>query len=183
MTLKLAYWDNPFLRKKAKTVEKFDDEFKDYIRDFLIRFQDPKLFGPNSIPIGLAATQIHSDLRYFAICPYEEVNGKPTYGPPEIFINPVLTEPSNELVTEDEGCLSFPGLYLPVERPLSITAEWQDIDGKTHKKRFSGYLARQIMHENDHLNGVLFIDRISKNLRKRVKTQLDRIKKKYAKNS
>lgn len=181
MNLKLLYWDDPFLRKKVPPVEVFDDAFKAYVKLFLEQFSEPDMFSPGSIPIGLAATQVKSNYRFFAICPHEFINGKDTYGPPEIFINPELSEPSNELVTADEGCLSFPGLYLPIERPQSITLEWQDINGKKFKKRFSGYVARQIMHENDHLNGVLFIDRVSKNIRKRIKTQLDAIKRKYSK--
>ena len=79
----------------------------------------------------------------------------------------------------DEGCLSFPLFYLPITRPVSITVEAQDINGKVFKERLSGYYARQVMHENDHLNGVVYIDRISKNLRKRLKTDLDKLKKKY----
>lgn len=181
MNLKLAYWDDPYLRKKVPEVKSFDEKFRAFVKTFLEKFSEPDMFSPGSIPIGLAATQIRSDYRLFAICPHETVNGKDSYGPPEIFINPVLSEPSEELIEADEGCLSFPALYLPVVRPEAITLEWQDIEGKKHKKRFSGYVARQIMHENDHLNGVLFIDRISKGLRKRIKDQLNDIKSKYLK--
>ena len=177
MTHKLLYWDNAWLRKKAEPVSEINNEVKAFIQEFLEKFKHPDLFSPGSIPIGLAATQVGSPYRIFAVCPHQIVNNKDTYGPPKIFINPVLTEPSDELMIADEGCLSFPGLYLPVLRPESITIEWQDTEGKSFKKRVSGYYARQIMHENDHLNGVLFIDRVSKNIRKRIKNDLDAIKK------
>jgi len=179
MNLKLAYWGNAFLRKKVPEIKVFDDEFKAFVKLFLEKFSEPDMFSPGSIPIGLAATQVESNYRFFAICPHEVINEKDSYGPPEIFINPKLSEPSDEFIIADEGCLSFPGLYLPVLRPESVTLEWQDIEGKKHKSRFSGYVARQIMHENDHLNGVLFIDRISRSVRKSIKGQLDVLKKKY----
>lgn len=179
MTLKLAYWDDPWLRKKVPPVTEFNDEFKAFVKLFLESFQEPNKFCPGATPIGLASTQVRSNYRLFAICPYQLVDEEVTFGPPELFINPELSEPSDLFVTEDEGCLSFPKLYIPIERPDAITVEWQDIDGNKLKKRFEGFVARQIMHENDHLNGVLFIDRISKSQRKRIKNQLDSIKNKY----
>ncbi len=178
MTYKLLYWDNPFLRTKAEPIAEITDEVKAFAKEFLEKFSQPDLFSPGSIPIGLAANQIGSKYRIFAVCPHQLINGRDSYGPPQVFINPILSEPSEELLVDDEGCLSFPGIYLPVARPESITVEWQDIEGKKFKERISGYFARQVMHENDHLNGVLFIDRVSKNLRKRLKKDLDHLKKK-----
>ncbi len=180
MKLKLAYYNHPWLRKKAEANTPINDETKAFVKVFLEHFKEPDLFSPGSIPIGLAATQVHSNHRIFAVCPHHMVNDRDSYGPPVIFINPKLSEPSNDLLIADEGCLSFPGLYLPIARPESITVEWQDVEGNNFKERLSGYYARQVMHENDHLNGVLFIDRVSKNIRKRIKSDLDRMKKKYA---
>ena len=177
MTLKLLYWDDSWLRKKADEVVEINDEVRAFAKEFLEKFEKPDMFSPGSIPIGLAATQVGSAYRIFAVCPHQIVDKKDSYGPPKLFINPILSEPSNDLLVADEGCLSFPGLYLPVVRPESITVEWQDVDGKKFKERISGYYARQIMHENDHLNGVLFIDRVSKSIRKRIKNDLDLLKK------
>lgn len=181
MSLKLVYWDNPFLRKKALPVAEINDEVRAFAKEFLDQFTKPDLFTPGSIPIGLAATQVGSLYRIFAVCPHQTINGKDSYGAPVLFINPILSDPSAEEILADEGCLSFPGLYLPVYRPESITIEWQDLEGKTHKERLSGYFARQVMHENDHLNGVLFIDRVSQNIKKRIKTELDSLKKRCKK--
>ncbi|MCH9631760.1 MAG: Peptide deformylase [Chlamydiae bacterium] len=177
MTLKLHYWEHSWLRKKADEVVEINDEVKAFVKEFLEKFTQPDMFSPGSIPIGLAATQVGSAYRIFAVCPHQMDGKRDSYGPPKLFINPVLSEPSDNLLIADEGCLSFPGLYLPVIRPESITVEWQDIEGKKFKERVSGYYARQIMHENDHLNGVLFIDRVSKSIRKRIKNDLDLIKK------
>ncbi len=180
MDLKLAYWDNPWLRKKAEARTELNLETQAFIKSFLAAFHTPQMFGPNSYPIGLAATQVRSSHRIFAVCPHELVDGKDHYGPPKLFINAILSEPSDEAELADEGCLSFPGLYLPIQRPYAITVEWQDETGATFKERISGYYARQVMHENDHLNGVVFTDRLAPQYKKRIKGHLDRLKKKYA---
>ncbi|MCH9633649.1 MAG: Peptide deformylase [Chlamydiae bacterium] len=174
---KLIYWDNPWLRKKAELHTEITEEVKEFVKKILHMMTEGVLRTPTSIPIGLASTQVQSFYRLFIVCPYLGDESQERWGPPKVFINPKLSEPSDELEMLDEGCLSFPKLYLPVTRPSSITVEYQDIDGRSFKDRISGYYARQVMHENDHLNGVLFIDRISKNLRKRLKSDLDALKK------
>ena len=177
--LHLVYWDNPWLRKKAEPYTELTDEVKLFVKKMIHMMTDGKLATPTSIPVGLASTQVESDYRLFIVCPYlgDEQGGR--YGPPKVFINPKLSDPSPEMEIADEGCLSFPQFYIPVPRPVSITVEAQDEHGRSFKERLSGYYARQVMHENDHLNGVVFIDRISKNLKKRLKRDLEEIKKRY----
>lgn len=177
--LKLVYWDNPWLRKKAEPHTEITDEVKDFVRRLLHKMTKGDLATPTSVPIGLAATQVQSTFRIFIVCPFQGDDHQERWGPPKVFINAKLSEPSYELETYDEGCLSFPQFYIPVTRPASITVEAQDIDGNVFKERLHGYYARQVMHENDHLNGVVFIDRISKNLKKRLKKDLEEIKKRY----
>ena len=79
-----------------------------------------------------------------------------------MFINPHLSLPSEESWKAAEGCLSIPMIRSIVERPKEITVEYTTIEGKKIKERVSGWTARVIMHENDHLNGILFIDRLEK---------------------
>lgn len=179
MTHKLVYWDNPWLRKKAEARTEINDDVRAFIKEMLHMMTEGDLATPTSVPIGLAATQIQSQYRVFIVCPYQGDQAEEKWGKPKVFINAVLSEPSDELEMQDEGCLSFPSFYIPIVRPSSITVEYQDIEGKTHKERLHGYYARQVMHENDHLNGVVFIDRLSKNFRKRVKSDLDSLKKRY----
>ena len=181
MALKLVHWDHPSLRTKCEPKTEFTDEVKQFIKDLLDIMHGKDLYTKTSRPIGLAAPQVESKFRIFSVCPYQLINDKEEFGPAKIYVNPKLSEPSLEFEIQDEGCLSFPGLYLPIERPYEITLEYQDENGKHHKERLSGFYARQIMHENDHLNGVLYIDRISKTSRKRLKSRLDTIKKRFSK--
>lgn len=175
MTLKLAYFGHPCLRLKAQPVEKVDEEVQNYIKDLI---QKMTSFETG---IGLASTQVAILKRIFVILPAITVSqDKIEWGPPEIYINPILSNPSKEWEMLDEGCLSIPGLYLPVRRPYSVEVEALNFEGHHFKKTVYGFHARQVMHENDHLNGVLFIDRVDPALRKRFQTRLDQIKKKFA---
>ena len=87
---------------------------------------------------------------------------------PQVFINPEVTEESGEKNIHEEGCLSIPEYYEDVERPAKVTIRYLDLDGKQHEIEAEGLLATCIQHEIDHLNGVLFIDHISKLKRDRV---------------
>jgi peptide deformylase len=93
---------------------------------------------------------------------------------PQVFINPELLGTSNEKNIHEEGCLSIPEYYEEVERPAQVKVRYLDLDGKAHEVEANGLLATCIQHEIDHLNGVLFIDHISKLKR-------DRVIKKFAK--
>ena len=103
----------------------------------------------NAEGAGLAAPQIGQSLR---LC-IALVNGKHTP-----FINPEITWRSEKKDTMEEGCLSLPGIWLPVTRPLSITITYQDIKGKNQERKLEGFDARVIQHEIDHLEGILIVD-------------------------
>lgn len=103
--------------------------------------------------VGLAAPQVGIDMRLFVVDDHEGVRRE--------FINPEIIETSMENVELEEGCLSIPGVYHGVERPAQVTVQAQDLKGKTFKIQASNLLARALQHENDHLNGVVFIDRLS----------------------
>ena len=96
-----------------------------------------------------------------------------------VFINPKLSNPDPESTSESEGCLSIPGIYIPVERPKTIEVEALDLEGNTFKILCMGYQARCCMHENDHINGVLMTDRTDPRTKRQIDQQINEIKKKF----
>lgn len=172
MLLDIVLLGHPALRKRAKEVAVISQE----IRDLIANMIETVNYSPNRI--GLAAPQVDADWRIFVIRPIlNEGTSDLQYGPAEVYINPLLSNQSEETVLEQEGCLSLPEVYAPVPRPKSITVTAQDINGETFIKNLSGYYARQVMHENDHLNGVLFIDRVLNKDRKKLKKDVALLKK------
>jgi peptide deformylase len=99
---------------------------------------------------------------------------------PEIIINPILTNPSKELVTMLEGCMSLPGLHVEVTRPSAIHVSYMNIKGEMIEEDLVEFRARMFMHENDHLNGVLSIDRMDPKERRRIEPRLRALKEKYS---
>lgn len=114
-------------------------------------------FMTSTFGIGLAANQIGLTKRVF-VMGSETIEGFPK---PFAVFNPVILEASKELVLDEEGCLSYPGLYLKLKRPEWIIAQYQDSDGVLHEIKIDGYLSKCFQHELDHLNGVCFVDRAS----------------------
>jgi peptide deformylase len=115
-------------------------------------------FMLNHNGIGLAANQLNIKKRVFAI------GSKNVPGFPEPFcvFNPVILEASEEHVLDKEGCLSFPGLWLHLQRPKMIVAQYQNSKGETKEAKVEGYLAKCFQHELDHLNGICFVDKVSR---------------------
>jgi peptide deformylase len=118
--------------------------------------------------IGLAANQVDLPLRLFVA----NLAADPNEGEELVFINPVLSRPKG-LEEQDEGCLSFPEMYGPVKRPKQIQVNAYGLDGKEIRSDLDGMLARVVQHEFDHLDGVLFIDRMSPTARLDVNPTLD----------
>ena len=175
MILSLKYYDDNFLREKSDPINQITNEIKKLIDD-MIETMDA-LDG-----VGLAAAQVGKHLRLFILRPVlKKPDDSCTLGPVEVFINPQLSNPSKETEIMEEGCLSFPGIHESVERPVSIDVSATDLNGKIFKIIAKGFYAREIMHENDHLNGTLFIDRLDKVTRKKIEPQLQAIKEKYKK--
>jgi peptide deformylase len=102
---------------------------------------------------------------------------QPTRREPRIFINPEILDPSEELSVYNEGCLSVPEIYAEVERPARIRARWQDLDGKVHEEAMDGLLATCLQHEMDHLEGILFIDHLSRLKRQMALKKLEKLRK------
>jgi peptide deformylase len=102
---------------------------------------------------------------------------QPVRNDPRVFVNPEILEPSEDLKTWQEGCLSVPEIYADVDRPARCRVRWQDLDGKTHEEDMEGMLAVCIQHEMDHLEGVLFIDHLSRLKRQMALKKLDKLRK------
>lgn len=168
--LPITYYGAPILRKKTNPVTQFDAALKSFIEDM-----HETLIASNGI--GLAAPQVNSSQSIFIMqIPEEDAEGKMQDGPLIICINPKLSNPSADLWERGEGCLSIPGIYVPVVRPNSITLEAQDETGAHFKMELSGLAARCAMHENDHLNGVLMIDRVHPNVKAKIAPALQKLK-------
>ncbi len=114
---------------------------------------------------GLAAIQVGVPLKLFIV--EATVTGADESAPPLVFINPKIIELSKEKKTADEGCLSFPDIFVPIERSLRATVRATDLTGETFEMAGEGLLARAIQHESDHLNGKLLADYVG-----RIKRQL-----------
>ena len=160
MNLVLQMYGNSILRKKAIEISNCNSELK---------LLSEKMFEVmyQARGIGLAAEQVGRTERLFVIdIPHSsdiDENGSrenPSIDMPLVFINPVIISHSDDTSKGIEGCLSFPGITAEIDRWNEIDAKYQDLDGETHIIRAKGLLARAIQHELDHLNGVLFIDRM-----------------------
>jgi peptide deformylase len=152
MTIKpLIILPDPILRVASKPVERVDEAVKRFADDMLETMYD----APG---IGLAAIQVGEPLRMLVIDLSKEDEEKA----PRVFLNPEILSSSDERSVYEEGCLSIPDYYAEVERPASVRLRWLGLDGQTHEEEADGLLATCLQHEVDHLNGVLFIDHISK---------------------
>jgi peptide deformylase len=124
--------------------------------------------------IGLAAVQVAQPIRLITMDLAKKEDDGESKPRPRVFINPEIVSSSEELSTYEEGCLSIPEYYEAVERPARVRVRFMDLDGKLHEEDAEGLYATCIQHEIDHLNGVLFVDYLSKLKR-------DRVLKKFAK--
>ncbi|NGX42644.1 MAG: Peptide deformylase [Chlamydiae bacterium] len=173
MKLPLAYYGDPMLRKKGVAVEVIDDEIRQLVRDMV-----DTMIEHNGI--GLAAPQVHRSLDIFiTAAPNKQPDGSWKPGELRVFINTKILFVSEEKESTSEGCLSIPTLYAEVVRPVKIRIHATDLDGNEFEEEFSGLEARDILHENDHVNGVLFVDRIQGKERKEIEPKLREIKKTY----
>ena len=173
----LAYYGAAVLRQKAPPVEAVTPEIRQLVADLI-----DSVDVDESVGVGLAAPQIHVSLRVFIIRLVDDgPDGQLIYHPATVYINPVLSDPSPETEELSEGCLSIPELSAPVRRPLAVTVEAMDLEGNRFTRRLEGYEARVAMHENDHINGVLYIDRVSEQEKRRLKTPLRELRQKTQK--
>jgi peptide deformylase len=154
---------DPRLRQVSKPVTAFDATLRELVSDM----KDTMYLAEGA---GLAAIQIGEPLRLFIIDP--EVAGRDAEDPPLVLANPELVSISQEEQTGDEGCLSFPGIFVPVKRGQVARVRAQDADGKTFEIEGEGLFARALQHEHDHLTGRLLIDMVGPVKRQIIKRKM-----------
>ena len=147
---------DPRLRLVSRPVEVVDDEVRTLVADMTETMYDAH-------GIGLAAIQVGVDRRVVVIDLQErESEDSEPVRAPRAYINPEVVAESEELSVYNEGCLSIPEQYAEVKRPATCRVRWLDEQGAVHEEEMDGLLATCMQHEIDHLNGVLFVDHISK---------------------
>ncbi len=181
MSLPITYYNDPVLRKKGKPVESFDSGLTELFEAMVATMHEAD-------GIGLAAQQVGKALRFCVVDLRESpsefqyvLDGRDNV-PTDLFMplalaNPEITYLPGEPIVFEEGCLSFPDIRGDVERPSRIRARYQDLKGNPHTLECDGILARCILHEVDHLNGVLFIDRMEKKTVKLLEKKLKILKR------
>ena len=162
---------DPRLRTISTPVGAVDDELRALIADMFETMYDAPGIGLAAIQIGVPQRVLVIDLQE-----EEDEEGKPVRKP-LVFINPELFDPSEEHSVYNEGCLSVPDQYAEVERPAAIHARWLDEHGEQHEARLEGLLATCLQHEMDHLEGILFIDHLSRLKRDMVRKKLEKARR------
>ena len=178
MVLEITQYGNPVLRKKCRTIEDVDDALLQLADDMIETMVDAN-------GVGLAAPQIGQDIRMAVVdvshdpdcVSFLKVNGEDAKMDdimPLVFINPEL-ELDGPRESESEGCLSIHDIRANVRRPSTVNAKLPQLDGSVIELETDGLLARAIQHEVDHLNGILFVDRISPAAKVSIKRKLRRL--------
>jgi len=165
--LPIFIYDDPVLRRKAKPVREVDDDLRKLAVDMMETMR-------TAHGIGLAANQVGSLQRLIVV----DVSGMEDVPdiPPLVMFNPEVLREEGSFIME-EGCLSIPDIREEVERPELIRLRFKDLEFRDHEIEAGGILARVILHEIDHLNGVLFIDRLGAVKRKLLRGRLNKIRR------
>jgi peptide deformylase len=173
------------LKTVSTPVTAFDAELRTLVDDMF-----ETMYAANGI--GLAAIQIGVPKRVLVIdlqpedpdaepepCDHDghHHHHQPTRKEPQVFINPEILDPSAESTVYQEGCLSVPDIYADVDRPSRCRVRWQDLDGNQHEEDMDGLMATCIQHEMDHLEGILFIDHLSRLKRGMALKKLEKLRK------
>lgn len=162
---------DPRLRLVSTPVEAVDDDVRTLIGDMFDTMYDAPGIGLAAIQVGVPKRLIVMDLQE-----EEDEEGKPIRHP-RVFINPEIREPAEELSVYTEGCLSVPDQFADVERPARCRVTWLDEKGEQHDEVFEGLLATCIQHEMDHLEGIVFLDHLSRLKRDMLLKKLNKARK------
>ncbi len=149
---------DPRLRTISTPVDTIDADLQRLIDDMFETMYDAPGIGLAAIQVGMPKRLLVMDLQE----PESDAEDAPPVKKPMVFINPQILSGSDEVSIYQEGCLSVPEQYAEVERPASVRASWMDRDGRIHEEQIDGLLATCLQHEMDHLEGVLFIDHLSR---------------------
>jgi len=155
MRLPIRYYGDPVLRKPARAVNTFDDELARLAEDMIETMHDDN-------GVGLAAPQVGVPLRLFVASELQpgDDDEEMVHVRDHVIVNPRITQRNGVQIVQ-EGCLSIPGIYVDdMERDLSLHLRYQDLNGAEHELEARGHFAQVIQHETDHLDGVLFFDRL-----------------------
>jgi peptide deformylase len=157
------------LRQVSEPVKKIDAGIRALVEDMFESMYDAPGIGLAAIQVGMPKRVVTMDLAK-----------KDDPKAPQVFINPEILWASDEKATYEEGCLSIPEFYGDVERPAQVKVKYLDLEGEPHEVEANGLLATCLQHEIDHLNGVLFIDHLSKLKRDRVVKKFTKAAKRAA---
>lgn len=163
MRVQIVHWPDSVLTRGTKPVERVDDDLVDTV-ERMARLM-VELRG-----VGLAAPQVGIAKRFMLVCPTGEL------GDERVVVNPEILRSEGDEEME-EGCLSFPGVYGAVRRATKVHVRYRDLAWAEKEMDLEGFVARIFQHEHDHLNGIVFIDRMSPADRLRLKPRLDELKK------
>ena len=158
---KIYYYPDPHLRQTNQSIIEINEDVRELAQDLLDTMN--KVSG-----LGLAAPQVGVNKQMFVMdCSPKRNNSR-------VFINPTILKTSEETETSEEGCLSFPDQFAEITRPSSCHISYSDLEGHIQEGHFEGLEARCVQHEIDHLNGILFIDHLSKLKKKNLVKKLDK---------
>ena len=178
MILPVIKYGHPALRQKGARIEAVTPEIKKFIADMFETMQAKHGVGLAAQQVGRALQLTVIDVREVKDRPsWLELDGKPADANdlmPLVLINPEI-KPAGEPATGGEGCLSFPEIFAEITRPESVTVKALNGKGKPVEFRCGGLLARVVQHEVDHLNGILFIDRMDRKTKEELRPQLDEL--------
>ncbi|HEX7822766.1 MAG TPA: peptide deformylase [Sphingobium sp.] len=164
---------DPRLRTISSPVEEIDDDLQRLIDDMFETMYDAPGIGLAAIQVGVPKRLLVMDLQE----PESDAEDAPAVSNPLVFINPRILEEAGDLSVYNEGCLSVPEQFAEVERPTRVRASWMDRDGRIHEETLEGLLATCLQHEMDHLEGILFIDHLSRLKRDMVLKKLAKARK------
>ncbi len=157
--LPILRYPDPFLRQKAEPVRTINGELRQLAADMIETMHEAN-------GVGLAAPQVGKSVRMVV------VDFDPENFEPRVLINPVIVRRSRKKETSDEGCLSLPGVRSKVKRALGVTCETQNLDGDIVEYHVEGLTARAVQHELDHLDGMLFVDKVGPSDKISIKDEL-----------
>ena len=161
--LEILIYPDKQLRIPTQPVVLFDTSLQRFVKDMFDTMYDDE-------GCGLAAPQVGSQQRLFVMDTSQNQTA------PICMINPEIVH-QEALIISDEGCLSFPGVYAQVDRFKTITVQFQDVNGQANELTLDGLAANCVQHELDHLNGILFIDHLSKLKRDRILKKLEKVQR------
>ncbi|RDC60575.1 Peptide deformylase [Alteripontixanthobacter maritimus] len=176
---------DPRLKTISTPVEIFDEELKTLVADMLETMYDAPGIGLAAIQVGVPKRVLVIDLQPEdpdaepEACDHDghEHTHQPLKKEPRVFVNPEILDPSEDIGTYQEGCLSVPEIYADVDRPATCRVRYQDVEGKTHEEDLDGLMATCLQHEMDHLEGILFIDHLSRLKRQMALKKLNKLRK------